>query len=88
ARESLRFFSVDSGLLIGSESSSTSEMGTFRTTLALSEYRRFGALLFPTRSESNAGTTRLIITIQSMTFDDVDPSVFVLPDAVKALIQP
>lgn len=88
ARESLRYFSVESGLLIGSESSSTSDMGTFRTTLAWSDYRSFGALRFPTRSESNAGTSRLIITIQSMTFDDVDPAVFALPAAVKALIQP
>lgn len=86
ARESLRHFSVESGLLIGSESTSTSEMGSFRTTLAFSDYRRFGEILYPTRSESNAGTSRLIITIQSMTFDAVDPAVFALPDAVKALL--
>lgn len=88
ARESLRYFSVESGLLIGSETTSTSDMGSFRTVLALSDYRRFGDILYPTRSESNAGTNRLLITIESMTFDDIAPSVFALPDAIKALIRP
>ena len=86
--ESSRYFSVETGLLIGEEASMTTEMGATETTTTWSDYKEFGGVLFAgsvTRSLVSMGM-EFVQTVESVTFDDVDPSVFEPSEAVRALL--
>ncbi len=86
--ESSRYFAKDTGLLLGEEGSQTSEMGTWETSTTLGDYKEFGGVMFSTSTTTNipAMGMEFILTIDSVTFDDVDPSVFEPSDAIKALL--
>ena len=86
--ESSRYFAVETGLLIGEEATTTSEMGTMETSTTLGEYKEFGGVLFATSTTTSIPSFGMEITqtIDSVTFDDVDPSAFEPSDAIKALL--
>ena len=86
--ESSRYFSIETGLLLGEEGSTTNNMGTTETKTTWTDYKEFGGVRF-------AGSVTLSLvsvgmeftqTVESVTFDDVDPSVFEPSDAIKALL--
>ena len=86
--ESSRYFAVETGLLIGEQSTTTSEMGTMETSSTLGGYKEFGGVLFATSTTTSIPSfgMEFIQTVESVTFDDVDPSVFEPSDAIKALL--
>lgn len=86
--ESSRYFAVETGLLIGEESTMTSEMGTMETSTIVGEYKEFGGVLFATSSTTSitAMGMEFVQTIESVTFNDVDASVFEPSEAIKALL--
>lgn len=86
--ESSRYFAVETGLLIGEEATTTTEMGTMETSTTLGEYVEFGGVMFATSTTTSIPSFGMEITqtIDSVTFDDVDPSVFEPSDAIKALL--
>ncbi len=86
--ESSRYFATETGLLIGEESSTATDMGPMETSTNMSDYKEFGGVMFATSATTNlvAMGMEFIQTIESMTFDDVDPSVFEPSDAIKALL--
>jgi hypothetical protein len=86
--ESSRYFSVETGLLLGEEASITNEMGTMETTTTWSDYKEFGGVMFATSATTNLVSMGMefIQTVESMTFDDVDPSVLEPSDAIKGLL--
>jgi len=57
------------------------------TTLVFEDYKEFDGVLVPTKLTWKGPDGLQIQTIESVTYDDVDESVFALPEAVKALIQ-
>ena len=86
--ESSRYYAKDTGLLLGEEGSQTSDMGTLETSTTLGEYKEFGGVMLSTSTTTSIAAMGMefILTIDSVTFDDVDPSVFEPSAAIKALL--
>lgn len=85
--ESWNYFSVASGLQIGSEATLQSEMGTMSTSSTLSEYKQFGPIKMATRSEMTTGPQKMILTIKSAEFNTVGADAVTIPAAVQPLIK-
>ena len=84
--ESSHYFAKETGLLIGIETTQTNEMGTADVTMSSSEYQEFGGVMVPTQVVISLMGMEITQTIASVTWDDVDPSVFEPSDAIKALL--
>ncbi len=84
--ESSHYFAKDTGFLIGIETTQTNEMGTVDMTISSSDYKEFGGLMAPSRVVISFMGMEMTQTIESVTFDDVEPSVFEPSDAIKALL--
>lgn len=87
-RESFEYFSAASGLLVGSEMTQESEMGKMQLTTMQSDYKQFGAIKMPTRSEVQAGPNKMVMVISDVIFNAVPATAFELPPQVKALVKP
>lgn len=86
--ESYEFYSVASGLRVGSQSEAVSPMGTIQINATVSDYKDFGGVKLPTRlSQSQAGQD-IVMTMRSITFNDVPADAFALPPAIQALVKP
>jgi hypothetical protein len=86
-RESIEYYSVDTGLMAGQESTQPSAMGEIKVVSAMSDYKEFGGMTMPTRVAQSVGAQEMIMTIESVKINNVDPAVFKRPPAVEALIQ-
>lgn len=86
-KESTQYFSATSGLLIGSEATQESAMGTTTMVTVLGDYKDFGGRKFPTRSEATVGPTKIVLKINEVSVNDVPDTAFSVPDAVKPLIK-
>ena len=86
-RESWRYFSVESGLLIGSEMVTLSDLGEVRTTLAYRDFRPHGGVLFPMRIETMAGANRMVLTVREKQLNQVPDTVFAVPPTIRALVR-
>ncbi len=84
--ESSHYFAKDTGLLIGIETTQSNEMGTADVTINSSDYKEFGGLMAPTRVVISFMGMEITQTVESVTWDDVDPSVFEPSEAIKALL--
>ena len=86
--ESSQYFAKETGLLIGAETTQASDMGTMEVTVTIGGYKEFGGVLMATSTTMNMVSmgVEIIQTIESVTFDDVDPSVFEPSDAINALL--
>ena len=62
-------------------------MGSITATQVLSDYKRFGALLLPTTMKQTALNVEQLLTVTSVEFDNVPPSIFEPPAQIKALIK-
>ena len=62
-------------------------MGPMQSTVVLSEYKKFGALLQPTTMKVSMMGTQMVMSISTVDYDKVDPTVFAPPAAIKALIK-
>ena len=85
--EDIEFYDVATGLKAGSITTRETQMGTVTGTTVESEYRKFGNLLQPTKVVSHIGGLDQVITISSIEYDRVPPSVFELPPGIKALLK-
>jgi hypothetical protein len=85
--ERFEYFDVESGFQIGSESSRTTQMGVMPVVSILSDYRKFGALMWPTGLVQRLMGIEQVVTITSYEYDVVAADAFGLPPAIKALIK-
>src|SRR6185503_5573803 len=85
--EDIEFYDVATGLKAGSITSRETQMGTVTGTTIETDYKRFGNLLQPTKVRSHVGGLDQVITIESIEYDRVPPSVFELPAGIKALMK-
>lgn len=85
--EDIEFYDVATGLKAGTTTTRETQMGTVTGTTIESEYRKFGNLLQPTKVVSHIGGLDQVITISSIEYDRVPPSVFDLPQGIKALLK-
>lgn len=86
-REVIRYFSQGTGLVIGSETVTESELGTVRTTVSFHDFQPVNGVIFAMRTESNAGANRVMIRIREKRLNAPIDSAFLVPDAVKPLLK-
>jgi len=83
-----QFYSVKTGLLLKTTATAVSPMGDVPVEVEVSDYKKFGGVLYPTRSKQKAGEQELDITITSVSLDEpVPPQYFELPADVKAVLE-
>jgi outer membrane lipoprotein-sorting protein len=86
--ESMVYFDSATGLRAG-QSDVTKAMGQDMQTMQLmSDYKEFGGVKMPTKRVTRLPMYEVVLTITAVEFDMVDPAVYALPDAVKALVKP
>lgn len=87
-RPSMEFYSVASGLRIGSQTTAVSPMGEIEINAVLGDYKQFGTVKMPTKlSQSQAGQD-IVMVFSDVKFNEVKDDAFALPEAVKALVKP
>jgi hypothetical protein len=85
--EDFEFYDVGSGLKAGGIATRETPMGAVTGTTIEADYRRFGSLLHPTVLRSRVGGMEQVITVTSIEYDTVQPSVFDMPPDIKALLK-
>jgi hypothetical protein len=83
----VEFYDVETGLKAGGIIERTNPMGTISMTSAVSDYKKFGDLLQPTVMKQTVTGVQIITTFTSIEFNKVEPAVFELPAAIKALVK-
>lgn len=86
-RTSTEYYAIKSGLLAGSVATSDSEMGEITVTTTVNEYKDFGGVQMPSKTTQKMGPMSMSMTTNAAAFNDVDDSIFTLPDSVKALVE-
>ncbi len=86
--EMSQYFARETGLLVGTEGTQTTDMGPMDVTITIGDYKEFGGILIATSTSTNlvSAGMEIIQTVESVSFDDIDPSVFEPSDAIKALL--
>ena len=84
--EYVEFYSVDSGLLVGSIRTQESPMGGVEGVTVMSEYRDFGGVMVATHVVQRVMGMEQIMTVDDVVYDGVDPAVFALPEEIKSLL--
>jgi hypothetical protein len=85
--EDFDFYDVATGLRAGSINTRDTQMGTMTVSNVEGGYRKFGTLMQATQMTQTVMGVEQKITIDSIEYDKVDPSVFQPPAAIKALIK-
>ena len=85
--EDVQFFDVTTGLRAGSLVTRETPLGSLSASIVESEYRRFGKVLYPTKVTNTSMSVSQVLTVVNVQFDNVDPSEFEPPAAIKALIK-
>ena len=81
------YYDVETGLKIGSMTDLKTSMGTVTATSTISDYKKFGDIMQPTTIKQVASGQQIVLTFTDVTYDKVDPAVFELPAAIKALLK-
>jgi hypothetical protein len=85
--EDFEFYDVGTGLKAGGIATRETPMGAVTATTIEADYRRFGGLLHPTTVRSRMSGMEQVITITSIEYDTVQPSVFDMPPDIQALLK-
>ncbi len=85
--EDFDFYDATTGLRAGGINTRESPMGTMTMTSIDGAYKKFGDLMQATIVTQKIMGVEQMITLISVEFDKVDPSVFEPPAAIKALIR-
>jgi len=85
--EDFEFYDVETGLRAGSINTRESPMGTVTTTSVEGDYKKFGNILQPTTLTQKMMGVEQKLTLATVEYDNVSPSVFELPAPIKALIK-
>ncbi len=80
------YFSIATGLRIGSQTTQESPSGTLDVTTVESSYKQFGGLMMPTKTEMSTGATKMVLTVTDIAFGELPSSTFALPPQIKALV--
>ncbi len=85
-KESTQYFAVDSGLLVGTVGSQTSEMGEMEVTTIMGDYEQFGPVKVPTSTTMKMMGMEMQQTVTDVNFDPIDASEFNPPASIQKLI--
>jgi hypothetical protein len=84
--ESYDCYSRDTGLLVSSEDSQVSPMGTMQVTTGYSDYRDFFGMVLPTRLVQTAMGQVQEMNVKEVRVDDVDAAEMAPPVAIQTLL--
>jgi hypothetical protein len=85
--ESRNFFDATTGLRIGQSSRVSMQGQTVEQVAVIGEYKEFGGLKIPTKIVRKLGMADVVLEVTAVEFDKVEPTVFELPDSVKAIVK-
>ncbi len=85
--EDFDYYDVETGLKAGTSGTRESPMGPLSVTQAVADYKKFGDLLMATTLTQTAMGVQQIMTIKSVEFDNVPPTMFDPPAQIKGLIK-
>ncbi len=80
-------FSAETGFLLETEESQSSQMGEVPVTTRYTEFRSFGSVTVPTRILQSSIGQEMEIRIREVEFDVVSPEQVEPPAAVRALVE-
>lgn len=86
--ETIQYFDAETGLVAGSIRSTETQMGKMDITSVLSDYQEQGGVKLPSKVIQKTPQGDVMIVFNMYEWDKVDPTVFNLPDGVKALVKP
>ena len=86
-RESYDCFSKSSGLIIASKTVQKTAMGEIPVVSYLSDYKKFGALMVPTKTVQELMGQQQIITVSDVEVSDGAGVTITPPAAVQALVK-
>src|SRR4029453_9267860 len=84
--EDIEFYDVSTGLKAGSTMTRQSPMGAVSHTEILEDYREVGGVAHPTTKKIQ-GMLLQVITIATIEYDTVSPSLFELPPAIRSQVK-
>ena len=85
-QESTQWFSEESGLLIGTKGTQTSEMGESEVTQTIEEYGDFDGVKVPTKITMGMMGMEIKQSVDEVVWDTVTEDQLQPPDAIKALM--
>jgi hypothetical protein len=85
--EVFEYFDIETGLLAGRTSTLEGPHGSVEQTTIESEYKKFGERMLATKTVQKVSDTEIVVTVQRVEFDTLEPSTFDLPQEVKALLE-
>jgi len=85
--ESTEYFSKSTGLQRGFIATQETPLGPVTSTTTVTDYKKFGDLLMPSRTSQKAAGVETVMTMDEVEFNTVDAKVFELPAEVKALAE-
>lgn len=86
--ETKNCFDKETGLLIGSQSKQTTQMGQMDADVTFEDYRDFGGVKMPTKTTMSVAGQQMVTTIKSVSFEAIPDATFALPAEVRALPHP
>ena len=60
-------------------------MGAIDVTTVIGDYKEFGGIMAPTSMRQQLMGQEQVMTVETIEFGDVDPSIFELPSEIKDL---
>jgi hypothetical protein len=85
--EDIEFYDVATGLRAGRIATRETLLGPVTTTMAVTDYKRFGNLVQPTTVRTQGGGVVQVIRISWTEYDRVPASIFELPPPIMALVR-
>ena len=85
--EDVEYYDVQNKLKVGTVATRDSSMGSVQVTQVYSDYKKFGDLMVPTTMKQATQGVQQVLTFTAVEFDNVEPSVFEPPAAIKALLK-
>ena len=82
------FFSTNTGLFVGSQTTVVSPMGALEVVAVASDYKTFGSVKLPTKLTQSQAGQEVVITFSDVQFNVVKDDAFALPAAIQALVKP
>ena len=86
--ESMVYLDSATGLRAGQTQTAKMNGQEMQSTIVMSDYKDFGGVKMPAKRVQKLPMGEVVMEVTAVEFDNVDPAVFALPDAVKALVKP
>ena len=81
------YFSVESGLMLGTVMEVETPMGAIPTRVIFGDYEELGDMKVPTKTTMSSAGMQQVMIFDEVSTEEFDTSVFELPAAVKALTE-